>query len=88
MAVKTEAGEQEAVQRRTMKTTLKSLREENKKTLTKVASVLGVTIQAAYRYEQGKRRICLEHVLILSTLYDCSAEEVIKAQLNSCLNVQ
>lgn len=64
--------------------TLKELREENKKTLAEAASVLGVSIQAVYRYEQGTRRIGLEQVLTLAKLYDCSAEEVITAQLNSC----
>lgn len=71
-----------------MKTTLKDLRKENKKTLAEVASVLKVTIQTAYRYEQGTRRIGLEQVLMLSELYDCTAEQVIKSQLNSCQTAQ
>lgn len=64
--------------------TLRELREKNRKTLTEVASVLGVTAQAVCNYESGIRQIGLDDVLTLSALYDCNAEEVIKAQLNSC----
>lgn len=69
-------------------TTLRSLREENKKSRAEVANVLNVSIQAVSHYENGIRRIGLEQVLMLSKLYECPSEEVIKAQLNSCLNVQ
>lgn len=68
--------------------TLRKLRVENGKTLADTASVLGVGIRAASRYEQGTRRISLEQVLILSELYDCGAEEIITAQLNSCPSVR
>ena len=71
-----------------MKPTLKSLREENKKTAADVATVLGVTVSAISNYEAGSRNINLEQVLALSKLYNCSTEEVIKAQLNSCRHVQ
>lgn len=71
-----------------MKHTLKTLREENKKTAAEVATVLGVSIQALYNYEAGNRRIGLEHVLAISKLYECSAEEVINAQLISCQNAR
>lgn len=64
--------------------TLKELRLQNNKTLAEIANVLRVTEQAVYRYEQGKRSICLEQVLSLAKFYDCTAEEVIEAQLNSC----
>ncbi len=64
--------------------TLRSLREENKKTCAEVAQVLGVVERAYYRYEQGTRRISLEQILSLAQLYGCAAEEIIKAQLNSC----
>ena len=67
-------------------TTLKSLREDNKKTAAEVATVLGVTVQAIYRYEQGSRRISLEQVIQLTELYGCTEREVIEAQLNSCQN--
>ena len=68
--------------------TLKDLRLENKKTLAEVASVLGVSIQAVCNYEAGERRMGLEQILSLSKFYDCSAEEVIEAQLNSCQSAQ
>ena len=71
-----------------MMLTLKSLREENKKSRAEVATVLNVTAQAIRHYENGIRRIGLEQVLKLTKLYDCSAEEVIKAQLNSCQNAR
>ena len=66
-----------------MQYTLKSLRLANRKTLAEVASVLSVSIRALLRYEQGLRKIGLEQVLILSKIYDCSAEDIIRAQLNS-----
>lgn len=45
--------------------------------------MLSVSIRALLRYEQGLRKIGLEQVLILSKIYDCSAEDIIRAQLNS-----
>ena len=68
--------------------TLRQLREQNEKTPTEMAKSLNVSLQTAYRYEQGTRRINIEQVLILSKLYDCSAEEVIEAQLSSCQSFQ
>lgn len=68
-----------------MEETLRDLRVQNKKTCTEVAQALGVVERAYYRYEQGSRRVSLEQVLILAELYGISAEEVIRAQLNSCL---
>lgn len=64
--------------------TLKQLREQSKSTAADMARVLGVAISTYYNYEQGIRRISLEQVLVLSSYYDCSAEEIINAQLNSC----
>ena len=64
--------------------TLKDLRKQANKTAAEVATVLNVTDRAYCRYEQGARRISLEQVLLLAKLYDVTAEEVIKAQLNSC----
>ncbi len=64
--------------------TLKELRLQSKKTPAEMANALSVSLQTAYRYEQGTRRISIEQVLILAELYDCTAEEVITAQLNSC----
>lgn len=63
--------------------TLKQLRQQNKKTVAEVAKVLGVTPPAVVNYESGIRRIGLEQILILSELYQESAECIIKAQLNS-----
>lgn len=65
--------------------TLREIRQANKKTLAEVASELGVSVRAVSRYEQGARKINIEQVLILARLYDCTAEEIIEAQLNSCL---
>lgn len=64
--------------------TLKELREQSKSTATDVAKVLGVTQSAVSNYEKGIRRVSLEQVLLLSAYYDCTSEEIIKAQLNSC----
>lgn len=69
-------------------TTLKALREENKCTVADVAKVLGVANSTYYNYEQGIRRLGLEYILLLSSYYDCSAEEIITAQLNSCQKVR
>lgn len=69
-------------------TTLKSLREENKKTAAEVSTVLGVTVQALYRYENGTRSISLEQIIPLAELYNCTEREVIEAQLNSRLNAR
>ena len=63
--------------------TLRELREQNKKSREEVAAALGVTANAVTNYECGIRRISLEQVLLLAVLYDVSAEEVIKAQLES-----
>lgn len=63
--------------------TLRELREQNGKSRAEVAAALGVTVQALSNYENGYRRIDIEQVLTLSKLYDCTAEEVINAQLNS-----
>lgn len=64
--------------------TLRDLRMVNKKTLAEVANVLGVTVRAVSRYEAGERQINLKQVLLLSDLYDSTAEEIVQAQLNSC----
>lgn len=64
--------------------TLRELREQSGKTAKEVAEKLGVKIPALSHYENGRRRISLEQVLILTQLYEISAEEVIQAQLNSC----
>lgn len=63
--------------------TLKELREENEKSRAELAAALGVTVTAICQYERGMRRIGLEQILTLSNLYNCNAEEVISAQLES-----
>lgn len=68
--------------------TLKELRTQSGLTAAKVAEALGVEEQTLFRYEQGTRRIGLEQVLTLLALYECTAEEIIKAQLNSCQSYQ
>ena len=62
---------------------LRKLREQNGKSRAEVAAALGVTLSSVSHYENGLRRVSLEHVLMLAKLYDCSAEEVIEAQLES-----
>lgn len=68
-----------------MKTTLRDLREQNKKTLADVAKALNVSVRSVSRYEQGVRKISIDQVLVLVELYEESAEDIIRAQLNSCL---
>lgn len=69
-------------------TTLKDLREQAGLSVKEVADILSVTINAIRNYELGWRKISIEQVLTLSEAYEVSAEEVIKAQLNSCLRAQ
>lgn len=64
--------------------TLRELREQSGKSRADVAAALGVTVQAVSHYENGHRQIGLDDVLTLAKLFDESAEEIIKAQLNSC----
>lgn len=61
---------------------LRTLRKQAKKTAAEVATVLGVTENAVWNYEKGYRMINITQVLLLAELYDCSAEEIILAQLN------
>ena len=68
--------------------TLKELRIQSNKSRAEVAIALNTTIAAISHYENGIRRINIEQVLTLSSLYDCTAEEVIEAQLNSCPSAQ
>lgn len=68
--------------------TLRDLRLQSKKTCAEVAQALGVVCRAYQRYEQGARRINIEQVLILATLFDVSEKDIIQAQLNSCQSCQ
>ena len=65
------------------KTTLRELREQSGKTRAEVANALGVSYQAISNYEAGSRCVSIDQVLPLAKLYDCSAEEIIMAQLES-----
>lgn len=67
---------------------LSDLRQSAGYSVIQVAKELNVSIQSVYRYEQGERRLSLEQVLELSKLFDCSAEEIIKAQISSNLSDQ
>ena len=67
-----------------MKLTLRELREQSGKSRKETALALGVSPNAVTNYEHGIRRIDIEQVLILSKLFDYSAEEIILAQINSC----
>ena len=64
--------------------TLRDLRKQCNLKQQEVAKKLNVTRNAYSNYEQGIRKISLEQVLVLSKLFDVSAEEIIEAQLNSC----
>lgn len=68
--------------------TLRELREQSGKSRAEVAAALGVTVNAISNYESGLRQISLLHVLNLAFLFGESAEEIIKAQLNSCRRAQ
>jgi transcriptional regulator with XRE-family HTH domain len=63
--------------------TLRELREKQKISRQEVADLLCVSLKAISNYELGYRQINLEQVLILKDLYKVSAEDIIKAQLNS-----
>ncbi len=63
--------------------TLRELREQNKNTAAEVAEVLGVARSTYSNYEQGIRMIDIELIIPLAKLYNCTAEEIIQAQINS-----
>ena len=63
--------------------TLRQLREQSKKSRAKVAAALGVAVRTLSHYENGTRKISIEQVLTLANLYDETAEEIIRAQINS-----
>lgn len=68
--------------------TLRELRKLARISVAEVANVLSVEAQTVYRYEQGTRKIQIDQVMKLAKLYDCPAEEIISAQLNSCQSYQ
>lgn len=63
--------------------TLKDLRIAAGKSQAEIAHELKITQTAICNYEAGIRQINIEQVLILSAIYDVTAEDVIRAQLNS-----
>lgn len=63
--------------------TLRDLRVQAGKTRAEVAEAIGVTVSAVSHYENGKREINIRQILVLAKLYDCTAEEIIEAQLRS-----
>lgn len=65
------------------KATLRELRECAGRSISDVAKALGVSAQAVYHYEIGRRSINIAQALVLAEFFDSSAEEIIKAQLNS-----
>ncbi len=68
------------------KQTLRDLRISNEKTAAEVATVLGISRSTYSNYEQGIRTIDIELIIPLAKLFECSAEEIIKAQINSRQN--
>lgn len=66
-----------------MKETLRDLRIASGKSVAEAAEQIGVTRQALSNYENGIRQINIAQTLKLAELYDSTAEDVIKAQLNS-----
>lgn len=69
-----------------MTETLKALRKQAGLSAKDVAEKLGVSRSAISNYEDGLRRISLEMVLALASIYGVSEKEVIQAQINSCLD--
>ena len=63
--------------------TLRKLREQNKNTAAEVAKVLGIARSTYSNYEQGIRIIDIELIIPLARFYNCTAEEIIEAQINS-----
>ncbi len=63
--------------------TLRDLREQSGKSRAEVANALHVSYRAVSNYEAGIREISIEQVISLAKLFDCGAEEVIMAQLES-----
>lgn len=67
-----------------MTETLRDLRKQSGKTAAEVAAAIYVGLRSYYHYEFGDRQINIQQVLMLAKLYNCTAEEIIQAQLNSC----
>ena len=57
--------------------TLKSKRKENGLSVTKVATALYVDERSVYAWEKGERLPSVNTMLILSTLYGCTIDDLI-----------
>lgn len=68
--------------------TLRDLRIQSGKSVKDVAQSLGITDRALYNYEKGYRQIDISLIIPLSRIYECTAEEIIEAQLLSYISVK
>lgn len=66
-----------------MEGNLRELRNRSNLTLKQVANSIGVSVSTLSNYEQGTRTVNIHLVLKLSKVYDCTAEEIIQAQIKS-----
>lgn len=67
--------------------TLRELRLQAGKSAVEAAKELRVTTQSVYRYEDGTRRLKIEHIPMLAMLYDVEIYEIVSAAIltvNSC----
>lgn len=62
-----------------MQTNLRTLRTRKRLSLLNVARELGVTKQAVWNYEKGKRRVPLATAPVLAKLYGVTTDEIISA---------
>lgn len=56
---------------------LKELREDKDKTQSEIADMLGTTQQYYSEYENGKRKLPLEHLKTLALFYGVSADYIL-----------
>lgn len=57
---------------------LKSLREENKKTMAQVARDLGIPYTTYVNYEKGEREPNSETLILLADYFNCSIDYLIR----------
>ena len=55
-------------------TIIRELREDNDKTQSEIANVLGTTQQVYSRYERGENELPIRHLLLLCKYYGVSAD--------------
>ena len=53
---------------------IRDLREDNDKTQTEIAEILGMKQQQYARYEKGDQEIPLHHFIVLARLYNVSLD--------------